>query len=161
MNASSADPLRGARGSLPGTAGPLLLPGLATPTGDLRSDFRLMRSEPRIGHLPRVRLMHQIHIDRGFKDFRGQIHLAYLLALQIENIYFHDNSGSQIRARLLLARLLDQHEAALATGNRTIDRQQVAFCIHQDNLDVMRGNAIDTHVSGPARTFEHPAWRRA
>jgi hypothetical protein len=48
-----------------------------------------MRPEVGVCHLTGVRLMHQVNIHRGFEDLRGQIYLAKLLSLQIQNIYFH------------------------------------------------------------------------
>ena len=48
-----------------------------------------MCTKTSIRHLAGISLMHQVYIHWGFKNIRGQFHLANFLALQIKNIYFH------------------------------------------------------------------------
>ncbi|HET8669937.1 MAG TPA: hypothetical protein VFM05_04730, partial [Candidatus Saccharimonadales bacterium] len=65
------------------TTGAFLLVGLCATTRDLATHFCLVRAKARIRHLPDVSLVHQIYINGGFEDCRGEFYLAQLLAFQI------------------------------------------------------------------------------
>jgi hypothetical protein len=83
MDTAATNPLRSARGPLAGAAGPFLFPWLSAATRNFSADLRIVRTKPGIRCLAGICLMHQIHIDRGFKDLRRQFHLTKLFALDI------------------------------------------------------------------------------
>src|SRR5690349_1682698 len=89
VNTSTTHPLRGTTGSLASTTCPFLLVGFCTATGNFTAHFRLMSAETCICHLTNISLVHQIYINGGFKDRGGKFHFTQLLALYIQNIYFH------------------------------------------------------------------------
>src|SRR5690349_23243635 len=89
VNASTTYPLRGTARTLTSTTRPFLLVWLCATTGNFTTHFRLMSTETRICHLTNISLVHQIYINGGFKDRGGKFDLAQLLALYIQNIYFH------------------------------------------------------------------------
>src|SRR5215216_3290166 len=89
MNTSTTYPLRCTARTLASTTGPFLLIRLGATTGNFTANLGLMRAETSIRHLTDIGLVHQVHINRGFKDRRGKFHLAKLFTFYVEYIYFH------------------------------------------------------------------------
>ena len=90
MNAAAAHPLCGTARTLTGAAGPLLLPRFCAAASHLGTNLGFVRSQPGICHLTHICLVHQVYINGGFKNCRGEFHLAQFFTFQIHNIYFHD-----------------------------------------------------------------------
>src|SRR5512142_3160073 len=60
--------------------------------------------------------------------------------------------------RLLLARLVDHDNAALAAWHSAVHADQVALCIDHHNLQVLGSHAIAAHMTGAAGTAIDAAW---
>jgi hypothetical protein len=90
MDTSTTDPLRCTAGTLASTTGSFLLVRLGTTTGDFPTNFGVVSPETSIRHLTDISLVHQVHINGGFKDRGGKFHFAKLFAFYVEYIYFHD-----------------------------------------------------------------------
>src|SRR5256885_5217329 len=51
---------------------------------------------------------------------------------------------------LALGRVADQDEAALVTGDRTLDQNEAALGVGRDHFEILRGHADIAHVTGHA-----------
>src|SRR5690606_1283139 len=87
--ATAADKLRRAAGTMTRTPGPFLAIHLGRRRLQIQTALNLVRAQPRVGHLPDKRLVHQPDVDLGFENIGGQINRLNLLAGHIQYWYLH------------------------------------------------------------------------
>src|SRR5215213_766186 len=119
VNTTATHPLRSATGTLTSATGAFLFVGLGATTRNFTADLRLVRAKACIRHLTDISLVHQIHVNWGLKDRRGEFNLTKLFAFYVKNIYFHGYLAPYPQ-RLLLSSLFDYNQTAFAARHCTV-----------------------------------------
>ena len=148
---AAVSPLRRAGGTLSCTSGSLLSPGLSAAALHLGAGAGGLGALTLVG---KEVLHHRVQNglvrsdpENGF----GKVSFPNAFAGHIVNCNLRH--GLFPPSLSLLHAVGDIDDPALGAGDRTLQRDQIVFCVHLDHVKVLYGNSLYTHVSGKLFTL--------